>query len=122
MTLHAHDVAVALIGSETQEIAAELQSRKVKRGNIAQLKQLEWMNTTALELDIKSDLWLNSHSMSFPPPQQVPHLKRVHCGDRCAVESYGMHEDLVLELESGLRVFLGGLQSPYPMTRPPTKI
>mmetsp|Transcript_37060 Transcript_37060/g.69643 ORF Transcript_37060/g.69643 Transcript_37060/m.69643 type:complete len:520 (+) Transcript_37060:2-1561(+) len=55
----------------TQEIAAELQERKVKRGNIAQLKQLEWMSSSAIELDIKSDLWLHSRSLQFPPNPQI---------------------------------------------------
>ena len=54
-------------GARVEEIAGELQERKVKRGNILQLQQLEAFQTTAQELDLRSHLVLDKHSVVYPP-------------------------------------------------------
>ena len=56
-----------------EDIANELQERKVKRGNILQLQQLEAFQTTAQELDLRSHLMLDKHGVAYPPtdPQVI---------------------------------------------------
>mmetsp|Transcript_48732 Transcript_48732/g.106470 ORF Transcript_48732/g.106470 Transcript_48732/m.106470 type:complete len:361 (+) Transcript_48732:2-1084(+) len=53
------------------ELSEELQSRKVKRGNIAQIKQLEAMQSTTCELDCQLDLILEREGIQYPPPQET---------------------------------------------------
>merc|ERR1719277_2757980 len=59
-------------GCETafvKEIEAELQDRKEKRGNIAQLKMQENMLNELLRLDVKADLCLEHAQAQYPPTQ-----------------------------------------------------
>jgi hypothetical protein len=51
----------------TEEIARELQSRKVARGNIAQVRQLESMQATSLELDARASALLAARGVPYPP-------------------------------------------------------
>jgi hypothetical protein len=53
------------------EIEAELQERKVKRGAIAQMKQQENIITEILSLGVTLDLLLDNHGIFFPPSQEV---------------------------------------------------
>ena len=54
-------------GEIVQEIAHELQDRKVKRGNILQLQQLEAFQATAQELDLRTHLYLDKNNIAYPP-------------------------------------------------------
>eukprot|EP00929_Paragymnodinium_shiwhaense_P109987 TRINITY_DN7664_c0_g1_i1.p1 TRINITY_DN7664_c0_g1~~TRINITY_DN7664_c0_g1_i1.p1 ORF type:complete len:745 (+),score=221.80 TRINITY_DN7664_c0_g1_i1:84-2318(+) len=54
---------------QVETIAGELQRRKLARGNIAQLHQLEAMQSTAIELNARWDLALDKEGMAFPPAQ-----------------------------------------------------
>lgn len=60
-------------GSKVEEIAHEMQERKIKRGNIMQLKQLEAFQSTAQELDLRMHLYLDKYGISYPPtdPQVI---------------------------------------------------
>jgi hypothetical protein len=49
------------------EIAADLQERKVKRGNIAQLKMQENLIYSVVKLDAKLDMLMNKHGVKYPP-------------------------------------------------------
>lgn len=51
------------------EIARELQYRKVKRGNIAQIRQQENLMIEIIKLGVKLDLLLHKCGLSFPPSQ-----------------------------------------------------
>lgn len=53
------------------EIAGELQARKVGRGNIAQLRNQENTMVKALESDIRMDILLKKKDISYPPSQQT---------------------------------------------------
>lgn len=57
--------------ARVEEIAAELQARKEKRGNIAQLKQLTRMQTVALGLDIKGEFVCQKEGVLYPPSQET---------------------------------------------------
>lgn len=52
-----------------ESLAADLQARKLARGNIAQLQQLETMEKTALELNCQMDVMLNHEGIAYPPSQ-----------------------------------------------------
>ncbi|CAE7028004.1 unnamed protein product [Symbiodinium sp. KB8] len=51
------------------EIATELQHRKVKRGNIAQIRMQENLIIEVIKLGIKYDLILNKEGIQYPPTQ-----------------------------------------------------
>jgi len=53
------------------EIAAELQERKTKRGNIAQIKQQENIIVEVLKLGVKTDILFGKYKMQFPPTPEV---------------------------------------------------
>ncbi|CAK9066211.1 unnamed protein product [Durusdinium trenchii] len=55
----------------TQEISDELQHRKVKRGNIAQIRQQENLMLEIIKLGTKADLLSHKLSVPFPPPQEM---------------------------------------------------
>lgn len=68
------DVATPGCGCSTnlvEEIEAELQDRKIKRGAIAQMKQQENIITEILSLGVKLDLLLDKRGIVFPPSQEV---------------------------------------------------
>lgn len=52
-------------------ITADLQERKNKRGNIAHLKQLRSMQTTAMAMDVMADLMLKKEGIQYPPTPEV---------------------------------------------------
>lgn len=53
-------------------IAEELQERKVKRGNIAQMKQQENIILELLKLEAKADVMAHARfGVAFPPPPEV---------------------------------------------------
>jgi hypothetical protein len=52
-----------------EEVAKELQERKVKRGNIAQLKMQENLITSAIKLDAKLDMLMMKHGVEYPPSE-----------------------------------------------------
>jgi hypothetical protein len=52
-------------------IASDLQECKYKRGNIAHLKQLRAMQTTALGVDVMADLLLQKEGIQFPPAAEA---------------------------------------------------
>eukprot|EP00427_Karlodinium_veneficum_P054303 CAMPEP_0169407022 /NCGR_PEP_ID=MMETSP1017-20121227/57873_1 /TAXON_ID=342587 /ORGANISM="Karlodinium micrum, Strain CCMP2283" /LENGTH=319 /DNA_ID=CAMNT_0009513887 /DNA_START=162 /DNA_END=1118 /DNA_ORIENTATION=+ len=54
-----------------KEIAAELQHRKVTRGNIAQIKQQENLMMELIKLGVKLDLLTNKEGIRYPPPQST---------------------------------------------------
>eukprot|EP00971_Amphidinium_carterae_P013135 258881-Amphidinium_carterae.1 len=58
-------------GDKVSAIAAELQKRKVARGNIRQLKQLESMQAASIDLGIQTDLMLQKQGIPYPPNQEV---------------------------------------------------
>jgi hypothetical protein len=58
-------------GSLVEELAKELQARKVKRGTIAQIKQLEAMQSTSLELDCEVHATLLKQGLQYPPAQET---------------------------------------------------
>merc|ERR1719450_1354797 len=58
-------------GKAVEELSEELQKRKVKRGNIAQIKQLEAMQSSTCELDCQADLILEREGIQYPPPQET---------------------------------------------------
>lgn len=53
------------------EIAAELQERKVKRGNIAQMKQQENIIIEVLNTEAKLDMIMHKRGLAYPPPAEV---------------------------------------------------
>lgn len=53
------------------ELEQELQERKVKRGNIAQIKQLESLQGVSLELGVRSRLVLDKKGLVMPPSQET---------------------------------------------------
>jgi len=53
-----------------EEIAAELQQRKERRGNIAHLRQLKRMQTTALALNLRGSLMAEREGIQYPPSQE----------------------------------------------------
>jgi len=57
------------------DIAKELQDRKVKRGNIAQLKMQENLLNEILRLGVKMDLCLEKEQVAYPPSQET--MKRI---------------------------------------------
>lgn len=63
-------------GALVKELADELQARKVQRGNIAQIKQLESMVTTVSQINCTMDLMLKSESIAYPPSAEK--LKEVY--------------------------------------------
>lgn len=68
------EIAAPGFGCSTElveEIAAELQERKVKRGNIAQMKQQENIILDVLSLDVKMDLLMNKYGVQYPPSPAV---------------------------------------------------
>jgi len=111
-----------------EEITEELQARKVKRGNIAQVKQLERMQQVSLEVDIKTELILDSKSIPYPPDAETKHhmygdnvpliLTRppnpphVNPGAKFPLRQYDVSNHCL----SGL-LFLGGCGLPGPCTR-----
>merc|ERR1712196_742462 len=57
------------------EIAEELQQRKEKRGNIAQMKQQENIIIEILNLDAKTEVMMRQKKLPYPPsPQLVSEL------------------------------------------------
>jgi hypothetical protein len=56
-------------GAVVNELAADLQARKVRRGNIAQIQQLEQMEATTAQLDFMVDLMLKKEGIAYPPSQ-----------------------------------------------------
>jgi len=52
------------------EVATELQHRKVKRGNIAQIRMQENLIIEVIKLGIKYDLILNKEGIQYPPSQE----------------------------------------------------
>merc|ERR1719188_850588 len=54
-----------------EEIAAELQTRKEKRGNIAHLRQLKRMQTTSVALNLRGSLMAEKKGIQYPPSQEV---------------------------------------------------
>jgi hypothetical protein len=55
---------------KVEEMAAELQKRKVMRGNIAQIKQLEAMQSSIIDLNLQGSLILEKESIQYPPTQE----------------------------------------------------
>merc|ERR1740121_1242095 len=53
------------------EIAGELQERKVMRGNIAQMKQQENIIKEVLQLEVKMDLLCHKKGVQYPPAPEV---------------------------------------------------
>jgi hypothetical protein len=53
------------------ELAEELQKRKVARGNIAQVKMLEAMQSSSRQMNIEADLILEREGIAYPPSQQT---------------------------------------------------
>lgn len=62
---------VGCSGALVEELAAELQARKEKRGNIAHLKHLRDMQSTAVGVDIMADLVMKNQGIAYPPSPQV---------------------------------------------------
>eukprot|EP00928_Gymnodinium_smaydae_P029159 TRINITY_DN22035_c0_g1_i2.p1 TRINITY_DN22035_c0_g1~~TRINITY_DN22035_c0_g1_i2.p1 ORF type:complete len:699 (-),score=74.54 TRINITY_DN22035_c0_g1_i2:400-2421(-) len=58
-------------GAEVQRLAANLQERKVKRGNIAHLQQLRKMQANAVGLDIIAEQMCNKEGIQYPPTQET---------------------------------------------------
>jgi len=54
-----------------EEIAEELQQRKVKRGNIAQMQQQENIIKEVLQLEVKMDLLCHEKGVQYPPAPEV---------------------------------------------------
>jgi len=68
------DIAVPGCGCSealVNEIAGELQERKVKRGNIAQMKQQENIIIEVLNLEAKVDMLRHKHGIQYPPSPEV---------------------------------------------------
>jgi hypothetical protein len=57
--------------AKVEEISSDLQERKYKRGNIAQLKQLRSMQASAAGNDVMTDLMIKSEGMQYPPTPEV---------------------------------------------------
>mmetsp|Transcript_64823 Transcript_64823/g.163268 ORF Transcript_64823/g.163268 Transcript_64823/m.163268 type:complete len:742 (+) Transcript_64823:83-2308(+) len=57
--------------AKVEELAEELQARKVKRGNIAQIRQLEVMEKAAVELDVRTGLYMDEQGLQYPPEQKT---------------------------------------------------
>ncbi|CAJ1439276.1 unnamed protein product [Effrenium voratum] len=55
----------------TTEVAAELQNRKVKRGNIAQIQLQENLMMEIIKLGVKADLLLHKYGVEYPPSQET---------------------------------------------------
>merc|ERR1739838_423855 len=53
-----------------EEIGNDLQDRKLKRGNIAHLKQLRAMQGTTVGLDLLAEDILQKEPIQYPPNQQ----------------------------------------------------
>jgi hypothetical protein len=66
-------------GAIVEELGAELQQRKVRRAEIAQLKYLETMQSTCLDLNCQMDVALNKAKIPYPPDNAK--LKEVY-GER----------------------------------------
>mmetsp|Transcript_48891 Transcript_48891/g.116224 ORF Transcript_48891/g.116224 Transcript_48891/m.116224 type:complete len:727 (+) Transcript_48891:117-2297(+) len=61
-------------GCEADKVAAiaqDLQTRKVARGNIQQLKQLESLQAACVDLGVQADIMLKQKNAQFPPTQEV---------------------------------------------------
>lgn len=58
-------------GSLVDEIAADLQERKVKRGNIAQMKQQENIIIEILNTEAKVDMLMHKRGLKYPPTPEV---------------------------------------------------
>lgn len=54
-----------------EEIAGELQQRKLKRGNIAQIRQQENLMIEIIKLGVKLDLLFQKRGLSFPPTEET---------------------------------------------------
>jgi len=54
-----------------EKIAEDLQERKVKRGNIAQMQQQENIIKEVLSLEVKMDLLCHKHGVAYPPTPEV---------------------------------------------------
>lgn len=54
-----------------KEIADELQERKVKRGNIAQLRNQENTMYKAVEMDVRTDILMKKLAVAYPPEQDT---------------------------------------------------
>eukprot|EP00812_Abedinium_dasypus_P012600 NODE_610_length_1447_cov_328.279454.p1 GENE.NODE_610_length_1447_cov_328.279454~~NODE_610_length_1447_cov_328.279454.p1 ORF type:complete len:425 (-),score=149.09 NODE_610_length_1447_cov_328.279454:155-1288(-) len=61
-----------------EEVASELQQRKMKRGATAQLKQLETMQSVTCALDVKLDTVYDKLSIQYPPNQET--MDRIYQG------------------------------------------
>jgi len=60
---------------KVEAIAADLNERKEKRGNIAQMRQLRSMQTTSVGVDVMTDLLLNQSGIQYPPtPQEMAQI------------------------------------------------
>merc|ERR1719253_1137741 len=57
--------------AKVKEITDDLQERKYKRGNIAHLKQLQSMQTTALDMHVMADLMIQNEGIQYPPKPEV---------------------------------------------------
>lgn len=78
-----------------ENLAADLQARKLARGNIAQIQQLETMEKTALELNCQMDVMLKSEGIAYPPSQDD--LNNVYGGETPAYVSKLMGGPLHIE-------------------------
>jgi len=58
-------------GDLVQQIADQLQERKVKRGNIAQMKQQENIIVEILKLEVKMDVLAHAKQLKYPPSPDV---------------------------------------------------
>jgi|Transcript_124576 hypothetical protein len=68
------DVAKPGFGCQKEmvtQIASDLQERKVKRGNIAQLKMQENLIYSAIKLDAKLDMMMKKRGIEYPPSSQT---------------------------------------------------
>lgn len=57
--------------AQVSEIAAELQHRKVKRGNIAQIRLQENLMIELIKMAVKADLLVNKEGLQYPPTPET---------------------------------------------------
>jgi hypothetical protein len=53
------------------ELADELQKRKVLRGNVAQVKMLEAMQSSTRQMNVEADLIMKNEGIAYPPSQET---------------------------------------------------
>jgi hypothetical protein len=83
--------------AKVSEIAAELQERKVMRGNIAQMKQQENIINEVLHLGVKVDLLYEEQGLQFPPPPEV--MAQAFLPDSAAIVETSASTPLLVEGE-----------------------